>query len=140
MPISTGDEIEERANYICENIYQFTLIFHVAVNLSDGTPSTVRVALGQNDDHSTDIFKVHGSGLYLDSGVLGPDSSDSGGGPITNEQILAGKLSAVEVSLTVLTDFGIEQMRKRTFTGSDLDEFVAQNSYQFSKLIPVPGS
>ncbi|MDP4779248.1 MAG: hypothetical protein NWS16_03340, partial [Akkermansiaceae bacterium] len=133
----TGNEIETRANYICENIYQFTLIFHVAVTKTDGTPGTVQVRLadGSSTTDSTEIFKVHGSGIYLDSGVVGPGSPG-----ITNAQIKAGKLSAVEVSITVLTDFGIEQMRKRTFNADQLNEFVGKNSYQYSKLIPVPGS
>lgn len=131
----SSNEIEDRANYICENIYQFTLIFHVNVTKSDGTPGTVQVRLADTSAESTEIFKVHGSGIHLDSTVVG-----SGTPAITNDQIRAGKLSAVEVSITVLSDFGIEQMRNRTLTESVKDEFIAENSYQFSKLIPVPGS
>ncbi|MGJ8644252.1 MAG: PulJ/GspJ family protein [Luteolibacter sp.] len=131
----SGNDIETRANYICENIYQFTLIFHVAVTKTDGTPSTVQVSLKDSGSDSTEIFKVHGGGIYLDSNVSGPGSSG-----ITNDQIKAGKLSAVEVSITVLTDFGIEQMRKRTLNSSAKDDFISENSYQFSKLIPVPGT
>lgn len=130
-----GNDIEARANYICENIYQFTLIFHVNVTKSDGTPGNVQVRLADTSSESTEIFKVHGSGIHLDSSVVG------GGTPaITNAQIKAGKLSAVEVSLTVLTDFGIKQMRNRSLSGSVKDEFISKNSYQFSKLIAVPGS
>ncbi|MEP2775432.1 MAG: prepilin-type N-terminal cleavage/methylation domain-containing protein [Luteolibacter sp.] len=130
----TGDAIETRANYICENIYQFTLIFHVAVTKTDGTPGTAQVSLG-GGTNSTDIFKVHGSGIYVDAGVAGPTGSG-----ISNEQIKAGRLAAVEVSVTVLSDFAIEQMRKRTFTSAAKSEFIAKNSYQYSKLIPVPGT
>ena len=131
----SGNQIEELSNYICENVYQFTLIFHVSVTKTDGTPGSVQVRLSDSGSEATDVFKVHGSGLYLDSSIAGPSGSG-----ITNEQILSGKLSAVEVSITVLTDFGIEQMRQRTFSGTAKDEFVAKNSYQYSKLIPVPGS
>lgn len=132
----SDDVIEASANYICENIYQFTLIFHVNVTRTDGTPGTVQVRLGDTSEDSTNIFKVHGSGIFLDSTVDGQGSP-----AITNSQIRAGKLSAVEVSLTVLTDFGIEQMRRRSFPSpSEKDEFISENSYQFSKLISVPGS
>lgn len=130
-----GNDIETRANYICENIYQITLIFHVAVTKADGTSGTVQVRLMDSGSDSTEIFKVHGGGIYLDSSVAGPSGSG-----ITNDEIRAGKLSAVEASITVLTDFGIEQMRKRAFTSDDLDEFISKNSYQYSKLIPVPGA
>lgn len=134
-PDIQGNDIETRANYICENIYQFTLIFHIAVTRPNGTPSTVQVRLGDTGSDSTDIFKIHGSGIHLNGGVAGPTGSG-----ITNDEIRSGRLSAVEVSITVLTDFGIEQMRRRTFSGSELDTFVGKNSYQYSKLIPVPSS
>ena len=53
-------------------------------------------------------------------------------------EVKAGRLTAVEISLTVLTNFGLKQMKNRD-TIDDLDDFIAENSYQFSKLIPVPG-
>lgn len=129
----SGNLIESRENYICENIYQFTLIFHVAVTRTDGTPGTIQVRLADAGTDSTNVFKVHGSGIYVDTNVTGPSGSN-----ITNEEILAGKLSAVEVSLTVLTDFGLTQMRQRTLNGTAKDEFVAKNSFQYSKVIAVP--
>ncbi len=133
---SVNTEIDDGRNFICENIYQFTVVFHVEVTKADGTLGQIQVPLGDGSgSDSSEIFKVHGSGIHLDSIIAGPIGSG-----ITNDMIKAGRLTSVEISLTVLTDFGIAQMRNRTFNGTDLDDFIAENSYQFSKLIPVPGS
>ena len=69
----------------------------------------------------------------MDSGIVG-----SG---VTNPQLKAGRVTSIEVSLTVLTDFGLAQMRKRDLNNTAAKTaFIAENSYQFSKIIPVPGS
>lgn len=131
-PSITGDEIDNSSNFICENVYQFTITFHVDVTKDDGTIVSVPVPIGEGND-STDFFKVVGSGLYMDSTITGD------GGNVTNEMLRAGRLSAVEISLTVLTDFGLRQMQQRGNIDNK-DEFIAEHSYQYSKLIPVPGS
>ncbi len=139
-PSMSGDNVDNEGNFICENVYQFTLTFHVEVTKPGGSIVSVPVTLGQGNK-STELFKILGSGLHMDGGVTG----DSGA--VSNPQLKAGRLTAVEVSLTVISDFGLAQMRKRTFVASGgktkdqiIDEFIATNSYQFSKLIPVPGS
>jgi len=129
---TSGTAIDNESNFICENVYQFTLTFHIEVTRADGSLATVPVPLG-GSSNATKLFKIAGSGLHMDSGI-------SGGTGITNVMLKAGRLTSVEVSLTVITDFGLAQMRKRTFSGTDKDDFIAENSYQFSKLIPVPGS
>lgn len=128
----SGPGIDDSNNFICENVYQFTLTFHVEVTRANGTHTTVPVPLGDGSN-ATKLFKIAGSGLHMDAGM-------TGGAGITNVMLKAGRLTSVEVSLTVITDFGLAQMRNRTFSGTDKDDFIAKNSYQFSKLIPVPGS
>lgn len=132
-PSISSNDIDNPSNFICENVYQFTVTFHVEVTKTDGSTVSVPVAVGEGSS-ATDIFKVAGSGLYMDGNITGD------GGSVTNDMLRAGRLNSVEVSLTVLTDFGLKQMQRRTFTGTDKDDFIAENSYQFSKLIPVPGS
>ena len=134
--ITTGDEIDNSSNFICENIYQFTTTFHVDVTTANGKTVSVPVPLGNGTD-STRIFKVGGSGMYLNNTiniptVPAPDSIDI-------DMVKAGRLTAVEISLTVLTDFGLKQMQQRGNI-PDIDEFIAEHSYQYSKVIPVPGS
>ena len=127
-----GNAIDEDSNFICENVYQFSLTFHVEATKDDGSIVAIPVRVGDGSNDS-DIFKVGGSGLQMDSNIDLPIGVDI-------EKVKAGRLTSVEISLTILTDFGLAQMRKRTFSGTDKDDFIAENSYQFSKLVPVPGS
>ncbi len=116
-------------NFICENVYQFTVKFHVDVMIPD--PSNAAKTITKNVSvslTSADTFIVTGNGL------TSPAVS-----PLTAAQIATGKLSAVEISLTVLTDGALRQLRGRSFASEDkLSDFIAENSYQYSKLIPVP--
>jgi len=129
----SGNEVDNVGNFICENVYQFTLTFHVEATGTSGTLVSVPVPLGDGTGGTTSILKIAGSGLHMDSGIVG-----SG---VTNPQLKAGRVTSIEVSLTVLTDFGLSQMRKRDLSNAAAKaEFIAKNSYQFSKLIPVPGS
>lgn len=124
-----GEAIDKEENFICENVYQFTVTFHV--NSTVGTAiKPVAVPVGKGPD-STEEFRITGSGIqttFVPSGV-------------TNEQLKAGRLAAAEISITVLSDFGLQQMRKRNFADDrELAEFISKNSFQYSKLVQLPGS
>jgi len=126
---ASGTAIDKEENFICENVYQFTVTFHVSTTTTTGLKSvTVPVGKGAN---STEEFRITGSGIqttFIPSGV-------------TNDQLKAGRLSAAEISITVLSDFGMQQMRRRSdLTGAKLAEFIAKNSYQYSKVVQLPGS
>ncbi len=58
---------------------------------------------------------------------------------VSNAQLDAGRVTAVDISTTVLTEFGITQMRSRPLTGAALEEFIEENSYQYSKLVTLNG-
>jgi len=133
--ITPAPEIDNPSNFICENVYQFTTTFHVDVTTANGKTVSVPVPLGNGTD-STRIFKVGGSGMYLENSIKIPIIP---GDSIDIAMIKAGRLTAVEISLTVLTDFGLKQMQQRGNI-PDIDEFIAEHSYQYSKVIPVPGS
>lgn len=138
-PSITGNEISNAANFICENIYQFTITFHVDVQIpssgSDGSFTTRSIQIPiTSDNYDQDPFKITGNGIISETIPAGLS------GETDSEEILqSGNLTAVEVSLSVLSDFGIEQMRNRNMSGTELNEFVAKNSYQYSKLVLVPG-
>ncbi len=124
-----GTAIDKEENFICENVYQFTVTFHVSAATADGLRS-VSVPVGKGAK-SVEEFRITGSGIqttFVPSGV-------------TNEQLKAGRLSAAEISITVLSDFGIQQMRRRSdLTGTKLADFIAEHSYQYSKIVQLPGS
>lgn len=130
---STGSSVvSAKENFICENVYQFTVTFHLRITDSTSTPptiKTVRVPVGQGSN-STKKFSITGAGIISDSAVTGA----------TTDQIKSAQLTAAEISLTVITDFGLQQLRRRTFTPDEKAKFISQNSYEYSKLVQVPGS
>lgn len=124
-----GTAIDREENFICENVYQFTVTFHVSATTAAGVkPVTVPVGKGTK---SVEEFRVTGSGIQT---TFVPDG-------VTTEELMAGRLSAAEISITVLSDFGMQQMRRRSFKDDDeLADFIAEHSYQYSKVVQLPGS
>jgi prepilin-type N-terminal cleavage/methylation domain-containing protein len=129
---SKQTELKRVENFVCENVYQFTLTFHVEVNVVSGTtttPTVVPVTVGQGSGSTAGKFLIKGTGI----------ETDFSKGSITQEQLKAGRLKAVEVSLTVLSDAGVDQLRRRPFGGdSAKSEFMAKNAFHYSKLIQLP--
>ena len=115
-------------NFVCENVYQFTVKFHIDVIVTDtaNPPKTITKNVSVSLD-SGQKFIITGNGLTSPAVTT-----------VTPAELATGKLTAVEVSLSILTDGALKQLRGRTFTATKLSEFVAQNTYQYSKLIPVP--
>jgi prepilin-type N-terminal cleavage/methylation domain-containing protein len=132
-PLFTGlyspATISNKPNFLCENIYQFTLTFHVQT--SDTTVPTgpavltnIPVRMGASSD-AVQSFRVTGTGIVTEP---------------PNPLVAAGRLRAVEISVTVISDFGIDQISKRKFANdSKKAEFLAKNSYQYTKVVQVPG-
>lgn len=118
--------ISDSTNFVCENIYQFTLTFHVQVSIPPVPPATattilnVPVTMGKTNDS----FKISGTGI-----VTKPE----------NTAIAGGRITAVEISTTVISDFGVDQIKRRNFSGNQKAEFLAKNSYQYTKLVQLPG-
>jgi hypothetical protein len=89
----------------------------------------VPVKLGKtNANQTTNSFKIKGTGI----------ESGYAGGTVTNDELKGGRITAMEVSATVISDFGVDQLKRRTFSGSQQAEFLAKNSYQYTKLVQLP--
>jgi hypothetical protein len=87
----------------------------------------VRVAIGRD---GTTVFRILGSGIITD--YSGPESA----------LVPSGRVVAAEIFATVLSDYGVEQIQpgRRTFLDDNTKaEFLAKNSYSFSKLVQLPG-
>ncbi|MGA0854726.1 MAG: hypothetical protein ACO3RK_07925, partial [Luteolibacter sp.] len=119
------EKIEDPVNFVCENIYQFTVTFHVEVVDTTKTPtvtSTIPVTLGAD----TKKFRIFGNNIDTDyTGTL-------------SDLVPSGRVKAMDVSITVLSDSGIDQLRRRNLTGTQQAEFLAKHSYQYSKLVQLP--
>lgn len=125
-------DLEKPENFVCENIYQFTITFHVQVTTVPATttaPATV-VSVPVTIGHTANIFRIAGTKI----------TNDFSGTGATALQVESGRVTAVEISATVLSDFGVEQSKNRTFANADAKaKFFSQNSYEYSKLIQLPG-
>ena len=128
--------VAEVENYICENIYQYSVTFHVEVTKDAGTPSatklTVPVSMGPTagGGRVTD-FRIRGTGIEMDGSPSLPG--------ISVEQVKAGRVAAVEVSLTVISDFGLRQLQGARVSANAQDKIMSRNSFNYSKLIEIPG-
>lgn len=130
-------EMEKSKYFVCENIYQFSLTFHVQVAQVTGSGATasttlidVPVTVGQSaSGQVANEFKINGAGII----------ADVSGGSVTPAQLKAGRLTAIDIAVTVVSDFGIDQIRNRNFKDAAAQaEFIAKNSYQYTKLVQVP--
>ncbi len=120
-----NSELSDPKFFVCENIYQFTITFHVQVTDPAQTVPLVNVpvTLGQ----STKSFRLLGTGIVSD--YNGPSAA----------LLPTGKLTALEISATVVSDFGVDQLRNRTFKDeNEKAAFLAKNSYQYTKLVQLP--
>ena len=139
MPVA----VSAQENFICENVYQFTLTFHLRYTDSSTTPAkikTVRVPVGQGVNSVTNL-SIKGTGITDINGNIIAGIKGESNAPIDGNLIKSAQLSAVEISLTVLSNFGLQQLGKRTFgTATEKAEFIAKNSYEYTKLVQVPGS
>ena len=131
-----ASSLSNPTNFVCENIYQFTLTFHVQVSqTSSATPPVVTlvnvpVKLGTTENsQTTKSFKINGAGI---------DTTFTGGGLVSVAELKGGRITAMEISATVVSDFGVDQLKRRTFTGTQQAEFLAKNSYQYTKLVQLP--
>ena len=128
---SYSSKLSEPQNFVCENVYQFTVTFHVEVipqvtGTTVPVPETRPVTIGESGSSQvTRSFKIKGTGIETI--------------PTTSDELKAGKVKAVEISLTVISDTGIDQLRTRNFNDSQKAEFLSKNSYQYSKVVQLPG-
>ncbi|MEI7909356.1 MAG: type II secretion system protein [Verrucomicrobiota bacterium] len=122
-------------NFVCENIYQYSVTFHIEVTKDPGTAKasklTVPVSLGPTAGSGRVIdFRILGSGIQL---------AESPTSDVTIDELKAGRVSAVEISLTVISDFGMQQLRgEKNLMGDAMTKFMAKNSFQYSKLVELP--
>ena len=122
-------DLAKPGNFVCENIYQFSITFHVQVTDTTQTPPVFNVPVSiatSNSARTTNSFTIQGTGIKTALTVPNVDL------------VKSGRVTAVELSVTVLSDSGVEQLKRRTFKNKDEEaEFMAKNSYQYSKLVQV---
>jgi len=133
LPYSS--KVKSPENFVCENVYQFTVRFNVEVQKTGSTtkvlvPVTLGSATGQFQQ-----FQLLGTGLVVASSSSSAVTLDE-----LNE-LKAGRIVSAEISLTVLSDFGVNRLKIPGFTfknDTEKGKFFAANSYQYSKVVELP--
>lgn len=127
-----ANDLDKVENFVCENVFQFSITFHVeATHVTGNTSQTVNVPVTVGQTASTQVtksLKIKGTGI--EAAITTAD--------VTPDELKAGRITAVEISLSVLSDAGIDQLRNRPFTDAQKADFLAKNSYQYTKLVQVP--
>lgn len=122
-----GDDFEPE-NFVVENIYGMTITFVIEYEDPDepGVVKTERVAIMPGSGTgSTRKFVIAGDGIRI--GDAGGGSADSG--------LASGRVVAVDLSITVLSDFGLQQLA-RTSLGSE--RIILEHGFHYSKSVMVP--
>jgi len=99
--------------------------FHVETS-TGGVVTNKQISIG-SEAGATQSISIKGSKIVTD--------------PV-DTTIESGRVTAVGISLTVLSDGGVNQLRTNPNLADDPDEFatwLAKNSFQYSKLIKLPG-
>lgn len=121
-------DFSKEENFVCENVFQFTVSFHVEVTSAAGVVENRVVNIRPSGTvKDVEEFRIKGTGIETI--------------PVTDpatDNLQAGKITAVGISLTVLSDAGIKQLRDVPAKADDA-AWLAKNSNQYSKLIQLPG-
>ena len=124
------DEVEDKANFICENVHQFEMTFLVEVTetVEEGgiekiVRRTVRVPL--LSEGSGKDFRLKGNGIETNAAPNGVDA----------DVLAAGRLRGVELSVSVLSDAGVSRMNAAD--GLTPDDY-ARNVFHYSRVVEVP--
>lgn len=129
---SFSTSLSSPENFICENVFQFSVTFNVQVSKpssvagSANTVVNVPVTIGQNN--SAKKLKITGLGI----------DSDYNGTAVTATELASGRISSVDIAMTVISDFGIDQLNRRSFSASQKTDFLAKNSYEYTKTVQIP--
>ena len=132
-----SDKVKDVENFVCENVYQFTLTYQVEVTQAgSGAGATtktfpVRVTLG--DSGAGMELKLRGNGIDTDakSGSITPQVSD--------EELKAGRLIGVEIGITVLSDAAVIRLNNSGLDQKVREKILAQESFQYSRTVELPG-
>lgn len=135
---SYRSKVREVENFVCENVYQFTLTFQVAVSQVSGSGATaktttvpVRVTLGETGAGKR--LRLRGDGIVTDAaaGALSP--------AVAVDELRAGRLTGVEIGITVLSDAASVRLATAGLSQNVRERILAQESFQYSRVVELPG-
>lgn len=132
---SYSSKVKDVENFVCENVYQFTLTYQIEVTQQSGSTTTtlpVRVTLGETGAGKE--LRLLGTGIdtpNLSTGRLKPT--------VTADEIKAGRLTGVEIGITVLSDAAVIRLNTTGLDKKVREKILAQESFQYSRVVELPG-
>lgn len=127
---SFENEVDDEENFICENVHQVTVTFLVDVTRGGTGGGSARVETARvvlESSSSSGEFRLQGDGIEVQNAEMGDFTAD---------EIAAGRLTGVELSVSVLSNAG---MIRRNAAGGLNDKDYARLSYHYSRVVDVPG-
>lgn len=129
-------QLKKPENFVCENVYQFTLTFHVEVTqtASGGTTTTVPVRVTLGEQGAGKELRMRGDGIDpkdISAGKLKPQ--------VSQDELKAGRLTGVEIGMTVLSDAAVIRLATPNLDQKVKDKILSQESFQFSRMVELPG-
>ncbi len=131
--VKTFDAVSARADLadlICENVYELTVTFVVEYSKTEnGDPVTRTVNLPVMSTRvGSDVVK---SFALTGRGIVPNGDSKT--------DFLAGRIKAVEMAISVISDEGLRILKRRNF-GNDEERarFLEENSFRYTKSVTVP--
>lgn len=118
----------ELEDLMCENVYEFTMTFVVDHKDVDGNDTITYLPILQNGGGNTsgNSFAINGTGLSLNGN--------------TRSVFASGRVAAIELSITVLSDAGVDILGRRQFANeTQRAKFIEENGTRFSKSVLIPG-
>ena len=111
-------------NFVCENIYEFSLSFVVEYTENEVTRTERVLVVSSGGNESVDDFRIKGSGIVAD------DDAET--------DYANGRIVAADLSLTVINDTALEALRAGSLPQDAKETLLERNSYYFAKTILLP--
>lgn len=111
-------------NFVCENIYEFSLSFVVEFEQNNTTVSERVLVLNSGGAGSVGDFRINGSNIITDGN--------------TNSAFANGRIAAADISITVINNNALEVLRNGGLPDATKDTFIEKNSFHYSKTIILP--
>lgn len=113
-------------NFVCENIYEFSLSFTVEFSLNGQTLREKILVVNSGGGEVVSDFRLRGNGIVSDNDTETPYAD--------------GRIVAADLSLTVINDTALEILRNSSLQESNKNELIEKNAFHFSKTISLPQS
>ena len=117
-------EQSDSDNFVCENIYEFTLAFEVEYTEEEETLTERVVVASTSGQGSVDDFRIRGDGVLADNNP--------------NTVFANGNVVTATLSATIINDSALEILRNSNLSEDNRILLLEKNSYYFAKTILLP--